>query len=211
MVSVALLLFWMASNPCKVAMAEVNADLRDKLVEMGIEDQSIRAKLQPLSTSGNFRSDEFKTAVQEMAVIDASNLAELERIIERFGWPGMDLVGADASNAAFLILQHSPLAAKKKLLPVFQEAVSAGKARSADLAMLEDRILVGDGKKQLYGTQITSGSDGAPRVAPIEDPGNLDARREAVGLPTIDEYLDRAEAEMGRTIDRTALYSVSSQ
>ena len=73
------------------------------------------------------------------------------------------------------------------------------------LAMLEDRVRTGDGKKQLYGTQVNVGPDGKPRVSPIEDPKNLDARRAAVGLPPIGVYLDRMQSEFGQEIDRSAL------
>jgi hypothetical protein len=137
-----------------------------------------------------------------MAAIDSKNLAELERIVQRYGWPGADLVGADASNAAFLILQHAPLARQKALLPLFRRAVSAGNARAADLALLEDRILVGEGKKQLYGSQVTAGPEGVPRLHPIEDPDNVDSRRSAVGLPPLKEYLEHLERQIGKPIER---------
>jgi hypothetical protein len=111
-------------------------------------------------------------------------------------------VGADASNAAFLILQHAPLARQKALLPLFRRAVSAGNARAADLALLEDRILVGEGKKQLYGSQVTAGPEGVPRLHPIEDPDNVDSRRSAVGLPPLKEYLEHLERQIGKPIER---------
>jgi hypothetical protein len=172
---------------------------------MGAADQAVRAKAAPLLAAGKLQSDEMKTVAQEMSAVDAYNLVELRKIIERYGWPDSHIVGVDASNAAFLILQHSPQEAQKELLPVFRKAALAGKARGSDLAMLEDRILTHDGKKQRYGTQIFAGPDGVPRVAPVEDPQNLDERRKAVGLPTMKQYLDRAEQDFGRPVDRSAL------
>ena len=92
-----------------------------------------------------------------------------------------------------------------ELLPKFSAAVTQGKARAVDLAMLEDRIAINEGKKQRYGTQIISGPNGLPCVAPIEDPEHLDELRKSVGLPTMQEYLQHVEAELGRSIDKSAL------
>ena len=203
--TLAALLHTFITEPGQAASTAIDAELQTKLVEMGKQDQQIREKITPFVSSGNVQSDDFKRIAQEMAVVDAANLAELKKIIELNGWPGRDLVGDEASNAAFLILQHAPLPDKKGLLPLFRQAVASGRARTADLALLEDRILIGEGKKQLYGSQVTAGPDGIPRVDPIEDPENLDSRRKAIGLPPIDEYLRQLESEIGRTIDRQAL------
>ena len=57
--------------------------------------------------------------------------------------------------------------------------------------MMEDRVLLGEGKKQIYGTQLRSGRDtgGQWVLEPIEDEAGVDARRAAVGLPPLAEYL----------------------
>jgi hypothetical protein len=185
--------------------ASIDVEIRDKLLEMGKSDQGVRAKVTPTISSFGLQSDQFKALAQEMDAIDQENYLELKRIVAQYGWPGMDRVGKDASNVAFLILQHSTLQQQKELLPRFRTAVANGQGRAADLAMLEDRIRVREGKKQIYGGSVSSGPDGHPRVDPIEDPANIDARRKSVGLPPIDEYLKRLEAEIGTAIDRGAL------
>jgi hypothetical protein len=193
------MVLWIAASQ---AAAATDIQLQKKLLEMRAEEQAARSKIGPVYSSRGQQSDEFKTLAAEMAAIDSKNLAELERIVQQYGWPGADLVGADASSAAFLILQHAPLARQKALLPLFRQAVSAGNARAADLALLEDRILVGEGKKQLYGSQVTAGPDGAPRLHPIEDPENVDSRRSEVGLPALKEYLEHLERQIGKPIER---------
>jgi hypothetical protein len=179
--------------------------LKAQLEQMGAADQEVRNKIAPFLKEGDLQSDEFAAAAQEMTKVDAENLTKLEKIIDQFGWPDVRVVGKDAGNAAFLILQHSPLTAQQKLLPTFREAVASGKARPSDLAMLEDRVRTGEGKAQLYGTQISMGPDGKPRVSPIEDPQGLDARRAAAGLPPMDVYLEYAQSGFGQEIDRSAL------
>lgn len=191
------------------AAAEHSPQLREELVAMGAADQAAREKMRPFLASGSFGSDAFEAAAREVESVDAGNLKRLREIIARSGWPDAKVVGSDAGNSAFLVLQHSGPETQKELLPVFRAAVLAGKARQDQLAMLEDRILVRDGWKQRYGTQITAGSDGIPRVDAVEDPEDLDERRKAAGLPPMEEYLQRMEVQIGRKIDRSALAAQS--
>lgn len=201
---VALVLIVGASS-ASAASRDIDADLQAKLAAMGVRDQKVREKLSSVVSSAGLQSEEFKALAKEMSAVDSGNFAELEKIVGEVGWPSADLVGVEASSAAFLVLQHAPVAQQRKLLPVFKQAVSEGKARAADLALLEDRMLVAEGKKQLYGSQVAAGPDGTPRVAPVEDPQNLDARRKAMGLPPMAEYLEHLEAQIGRQIDRQVL------
>ena len=56
--------------------------------------------------------------------------------------------------------------------------------------MLEDRILVNSGEKQIYGTQFYwEESDGQKilKFYPIEDESNLNQRRAEMGLGTFEE------------------------
>ena len=61
-------------------------------------------------------------------------------------------------------------------------AVSAGEADPSMLAMLRDRILVNEGRPQIYGTQIAGVADGEPVPWPVADPEGMDERRAEVGL-----------------------------
>ena len=76
-------------------------------------------------------------------------------------------------------------------MDVFKKAAQTGEARKADAAMLEDRVLMRQGKKQIYGTQLQSNteSQGKLFLYPIEDEVHLDERRQSVGLPPIRKYL----------------------
>lgn len=174
----------------------LNKRLEVELHQMGADDQKYRgvieAELIKMSSNGTARaSDEFVAAVKSQDEIDARNIARLEEIIKQHGWPGRTLVGEEASMAAFHILQHSNLTRQEKYLPLLKKAARKGDARPADVAMLEDRVLVGKGKKQLYGTQVRSGPDtgGKLVLAPIEDEKHVDKRRASVGLMPLKEYL----------------------
>lgn len=57
-----------------------------------------------------------------------------------------------------------------------------------DVALLTDRVLRAQGKPQRYGTQFKPGADGSMVLEPTEDEAGLDARRRAVGLPSMAVY-----------------------
>jgi hypothetical protein len=73
---------------------------------------------------------------------------------------------------------------------MLKEAAAKDEAKASEVAMLEDRILTREGKKQMYGTQLrTNDQTKLWELFPIEDEENVDLRRAAVGLPSMAEYL----------------------
>ncbi len=73
-----------------------------------------------------------------------------------------------------------------------REAVQQKKANASSLALLEDRVALGEGRKQVYGSQI--GFDeptGKMYVLPLEDPDHVDKRRATMGLGPLADYVKR--------------------
>ena len=97
----------------------------------------------------------------------------------------------DADSAFF----HLNRLVEKTDLP--DDPFTKGKAEPVNLAYLEDRIRMRQGKPQCYGSQIVPDKEtGAWVLYPVEDPVNLDKRRAAVGLGPIQDYLLRTGARM---------------
>lgn len=59
-------------------------------------------------------------------------------------------------------------------------------ASPIDLAYLQDRVLMYAGEKQIYGTQLHDDLS----VYPVEAEEQLNERRAAIGLPTMEEYIE---------------------
>lgn len=73
---------------------------------------------------------------------------------------------------------------------MMREAVKNKKAEPNALALLEDRVALGEGRRQIYGSQI--GRDEQTQkhyVLPLEDPDNVDQRRAEVGLEPLADYV----------------------
>jgi hypothetical protein len=157
--------------------AERAKAVRD-LEAMAATDQLYRGR----SVQGDLTPEEW----QQQTAIDVANTKRLAEIIDAFGWPGLRFAGA-ASQTAFLVVQHADHDTQRKYLPLLRDAVQRGDARGNNLALLEDRILIADGKPQIYGSQL----GGTPlQFEPIEDEAHVDDRRRAIGLPPMAEYAE---------------------
>jgi len=165
-------------------------ELRSELEKMMDEDQKLRNRMDEVEKKYGPNSKELADMWKEQTEIDNRLLKRLEEIIARYGWPGRSLVGKEASLAAFLIIQHADYEYQKRYFPLIKEAMKKGEIRPQEVALLEDRILMHEGKKQLYGSQLRRNNmTGKYELWPVEDEENLDKRRASVGLEPIAEYL----------------------
>lgn len=161
-----------------------------------IEDQKYRMELDGVEKKYGRDSKEMKAHWEKIEKADAKNLKKVTEILDKYGWLGRDEVGSEGNTALFLVIQHADIKTQQKYLPVMREAVKNKKASSSQLALLEDRVALGIGKKQIYGSQI--GMDqktGKYYVSPLEDPDNVDKRREEAGLGPLADYVRNWQLE----------------
>jgi tetratricopeptide (TPR) repeat protein len=105
------------------------------------------------------------------------------KVINTSGWPKKSEVGADAASAAFLVVQHADLTLQKKYLPMLKKACETNEAKKTDLALLIDRVELGEGRMQIYGSQINfNDSLKTYYVCNMVDPDNLEKRRSEMGF-----------------------------
>ena len=126
------------------------------------------------------------------------NQLRVAQIIDQYGWPGISQVGAAAAMTVFLVVQHAELDYQLKYVDRMRDAALAGEAAKQQLALLEDRLLIRQGKPQRYGSQVET-RDGVG-LKPTEDGANLDARRAAMGLGSICAYLDNFVKSSGKIV-----------
>lgn len=127
---------------------------------------------------------------EQLSQVDRDNTAWLKSVVEAQGWPPISKVGRDGAQAAWLLAQHADLdpAFQEQVLTLMQAQVAQGEASGRLLAYLTDRVRLAQGKPQVYGTQFQRTSEGKLEPSQLEDPANVDARRAAVGLESMDEY-----------------------
>ena len=169
------------------------ADARERLERMGQLDQAGRRVLTYIDLSGLPESEREAAAMAMWApvtAVDERLTAELLTMVPPEGWFLPEVYGERASNAAFMIIQHSEIEQWRRFVPVLEPLALAGRVDGQDYGLMYDRLAVNEGRPQRYGTQMTCK---AGRFVidweNLEDPANADARREALGIPgTLAEY-----------------------
>jgi hypothetical protein len=167
---------------CKTKLEKIQVDcsqLETLLAEVYKSDQSVRQE-----------KDMTKIDFELMNKVDLTNLGKVVSIIEQCGMPNSQIIGKENLNTIFLVIQHSGLNYQKEYFPMLKELADNGDLDWSSLAMLEDRILMGDGKPQVYGTQIQSAMNSNDyELYELENPEYVDKRRKKVGMEPLSEYL----------------------
>jgi hypothetical protein len=97
------------------------------------------------------------------------------------------------------LVQHPDIDAafQKRCLALMTEA-PPWEVSAKNIAYLTDRVLVNEGREQIYGTQLA----GDVTPPPIEDEANVDVRRKEAGLPPLAEYVEAARAGYEKLLKR---------
>jgi hypothetical protein len=159
--------------------------LRENLLLMAKQDQEVRTAWPPSGPNIDLTRPE----IVRLREVDARNLGRLKHIVNQDGFPTAEMVGLDGVRAAWLLSLHAADDAdfQEKVLKLTTQHVRRGEVSSNDVAMLTDDLLNGRGKPQRYGTNFEL-RDGELKPAPMEDEANVEKRRRAAGLGTLQNY-----------------------
>lgn len=165
----------------------VDEVLRAELLRRQEEDQTVR--LVPVA-------DRTPELMERWRAVDEANTAWLGELIAARGWPGEALVGRQAAGAAWLLAQHADRQPEfqRECLELLAAAVTAGDADPQHGALLEDRVLVAQGKRQIFGTQLTQGPDRTLVPHPLRNPDEVEALRAAWGFEPLEAYIRQVSA-----------------
>lgn len=167
-------------------------ELELELIKMFVNDQVARGgNMDHVISKYKFIKEEVVKG-HDAVTIDAENRDRLKEIIARYGFPTKKMVGGEAMNGIFLMIQHSDMDKiwQKSQLPNIEHAVKKGDMDGQSYAYLYDRIKINGGEKQLYGTQFAKvdARNNVLELADTEDLDNLDKRRMQIGMMPIATY-----------------------
>lgn len=181
-------------EPCKENAIEnvMNKELQIEIIKMYINDQYVRSNLMTdVLEKYSLKKEEIIEDIYGIYT-DEKNRERLKQIIAQYGFPTRNLVGKDAMQGIFLIIQHSDQDKQwqKSQLANIEKAVKMGDMDGQSYAYLYDRIKINTGEKQWYGTQFekVDAKNNIAELAPTEDLENLDHRRMAMGLMPVEMY-----------------------
>lgn len=152
--------------------------LREELIAMRAEDLRVR---QELVESGELGG----SYVPRMEAVHIRNAERLKAIIDEHGWPDEQTVSEDGAKAAWFIVQHAIGFPdfQRKCLSLLQRSADEGRVPRWQVAYLEDRIAMQEGRPQRYGTQwLDDPVDGRIRPWKLAHPDRVDELRAEVGL-----------------------------
>jgi hypothetical protein len=156
-----------------------NDSLRRVLIALRDEDQKLRADFGARATDTAY--------IRRLTAADSALADVMKGILDRFGLPTKAMVGADASDAGMLVIQHNwPL--QERALAI-ADSLPPGQISPQAHAMLEDRVHAHQGKPQRFGTHFNLGKDGLFELAPVTDTAGLDARRATMGIMPMRDYI----------------------
>ena len=172
------------------------------LEEVYDNDQAAREWTKGMSS---LTADEIEAYATEMERVDSLNQAIVFEILDKDGWPSN--LSNKANQAIWIVIDHSNLAFQRKYLYLVKEKAEECILEKADYAILNDRVLMGEGKPQIYGTQIKMNATIVDdEIAmqfflwPVENPIVLDSLRNTMGLSPIKEYLQNSSESIGQEI-----------
>ncbi|MEM9723055.1 MAG: DUF6624 domain-containing protein, partial [Bacteroidota bacterium] len=153
-------------------------------------DQTYRQTVSEIEGKYGWDSEELKAHWKLIQETDSINLVKIKEILDKRGWVGPKVIGDQGNLTLFLVIQHADLETQLEYLPMMREAVKLGNASANNLALLEDRVALRQGKRQIYGSQIGRDPEtGDYYVSPLIEPEKVNERRAEVGLGTIEEYI----------------------
>jgi len=181
---------------CPGAQVFVAAHAPAKRVDAGASkasDPSLRASLLAMAEQDQaVRNGDWSAAqMQRMAEVDAAHLTQMRRIVAAHGGlPDVAAVGRDGLAAAWLLVQHADAdnALQAKVLETLQPLLARGEIDEQAYVLLTDRVLVGQGKPQRYGSQLIV-REGKWTPRPIAEPDTVDVRRSERHQMAMSDYL----------------------
>lgn len=153
-----------------------NKKISKYITEMAKIDQDLR-----------FMAGKEKSLINFMIyAIDIIHNYRIKMIIEKYGYPMQKLIGKDAINSFWLLIQHQDYD-----LDLQENCLKYCDFEPKDYAHLTDRVLMNKGEKQIYGTQFKLISKGKITLYPVKDRKNVNKLRKQAGLENLEDHIKK--------------------
>lgn len=170
-----------------------NADLSSMIDSLKIEDQLIRNEITRARNMVDVDTATLSNLYAKMRIVDSLNQIVLKDLFQKNGYLGIDIVGVESSHNFWLLIQHCDTDPyfQLEVLRAMKVEAEKGNANWRDYAYLLDRVLVNQGKAQMYGTQMKLNADSTsfePEL--LMEPERVNIRRFDIGLGKIEWYIE---------------------
>lgn len=175
---------------------KINLKITEELQEIYNSSQINLQVLESAIKTYGAHSKEVNNVVENKFMQDSINLKKVEEIINKYGWPGEEQIGAQNNYTLFTTIQNADFETQEKYLPIMERAVKSGTLAPECFASLVDRKALVQHQKQIFGTQLKREREtGDYTFAPIIEEETVNLRRKEIGLPPIEEFAKTVNAE----------------
>ena len=177
-------------------MAKLPEQICKKIIAMENRDLTLP---QTLSERGELENCGYHLRLEKLHL---SNAAELEKIIEKYGFPNLKNSDQMVLTAAWRIVQHAISNPRfmLKCNELFKE-YAFDEIPLKERAYLSDRIAFYQRRPQRYGTQFDYNQNGEMAVWWLEEPENVDSLRLQAGLPPLATVAEKFKAYPRKSAD----------
>jgi len=182
------------------SQTNLNIELKTELESIYKSDQIIReyvnantsdSRKSEIENTLGYKFENLNEAYIRMKEIDSINIKRIDVLIQKYGYAGKSLVGEPTNETMWYVIQHSNKI--KKYYPIIEKAGMVNELPKTLVVKMYDRILINEGKEQIYGTQgrfilIKNRKTGVDEmfkyIQPIKNPKSVNARRKKIGFKT---------------------------
>lgn len=188
-----LLLFLLIAGKASFCESKGDPVVQKKIKTMIQRSWKWRLEFYKIKDGGKSAYSE-SDVIKKMDEADQIVLADAKAIILKYGFPRYSLVGKQSSGSFSTLIEFfSDKPFRQQVVTLMEKEMKRHNASPEDYARVVDSILFSEGKMQTYGTHLEVGKSGRLQAKPIQDPQGVDARRKAIGLPSMKDYLKEAQ------------------
>ncbi|MEP3891334.1 MAG: DUF6624 domain-containing protein [Hellea sp.] len=171
------------------------ASVQESLATHWVEDQAARRVYLASRTEDKTGAEHWtrRLSIITTSQADARSTQYMRGLLKEYDWIDKTRFGDRVSMAAWLIVQHADAHVDLQMLALerMESYLENGGVSKGNYAFLWDRVAVNSDRQQRYGTQPTweCTPEGTLTLQPLEDPDNVNARRAAMGLGTVEDGL----------------------
>lgn len=137
------------------------------------------------------KSPHAEKAADRIMLVDRKNTAQLGPWLRRCGWPKVSIYGEEVGGLVWILIQHADQdrSFQQFAIGLLKRRVVEREAPGSHLAYLEDRVAIGMGQPQRYGTQVEQKGPCQVELLPVDDLARVADRRRAAGLDPLETYI----------------------
>ncbi|MBU1014741.1 MAG: hypothetical protein KKG99_17230 [Bacteroidetes bacterium] len=167
-----------------------NVDYARALWKLRTYDQAYFNEIGIAGRKLGFKSSVVEALWRSKFFIQQISQNELEALIEKYGWPRIKDVGAEAAMAAYLTIMHSNGDLQNKYMSTIKQICEEKELPWVRYAYIYDRCSSNNDKPQKYGTHtVYNEKTNSQELYPLEDETKVDEWRKEIGLEPLAEYL----------------------